>query len=263
MECKHKHKHATLGGFQPLEISKVNFDTSEWCMDPPSHALLPSAPAGRWSPVTTTGYRSCGTSSSRPNRRRTRRSSDTPTASTSHGWVSDWKLCLRDRSSSWAWQSRNVWEQFPAMHRWALQWCVSKAAVWLMDFSHLVNFGHVEPDQRLLSTASSPCATRAGGETHIANLILLFVLFTNSWLRGDDNQYFTFQNWVNTIWNLASSICSMKFNQASGLLWLSMLLYCQTLADKTPNFRDAPTPLAKDLWLVSHILFFAPSKPWN
>lgn len=125
---------------------KVNFDTREWRMDRPPHALLPSAaPAGRWSPVTTTGYRSYGTSSSRPNRRRTRRSSDSPTASSSRGWVCDW-------SGSSAWQSRNVSEQFPVTHRWTLQRCVSRAAVWLMDFSHLVNFGHVEPDQKLLST---------------------------------------------------------------------------------------------------------------
>lgn len=107
--------------------------------------------------------------------------------------------------------------------------------------------------QRLLSTARSPCATQVEGETRIANLMLLFILFTNS-----DSFESKKQNGVDTIWDLAS-VCSVKFNHAL----LSMLLYCQTLADKAPNFRDAPTLLAEDLWLVSHILFFAPSKPWN
>lgn len=92
--------------FLPLKISKVNFDTSEWQMDSTSHTRLPSAPAGRWSPVTTTGYRSCGTSSSRPNRRRTRRSSDTPTASSSRWWVCD---CVTG-ASPWS-RQRSLAEQ--------------------------------------------------------------------------------------------------------------------------------------------------------
>lgn len=161
---KHKREHLSFKVFYlPPKTPKVNFDASAWRMDPPPHALLPSAAAGRCSPVTMTGYRSCGTSSSRPNRRRTRRSSDTPTASSSRGWVCDWSLSVR--SGSAARQSRNVSERFPVTHHWTLEWCASRAAVWLMHFSHLVNFGHVEPDQKLLSTGSSPCGTREEGET--------------------------------------------------------------------------------------------------
>lgn len=45
--CEKKTQAQTRGlrgGFQPLQkkISKANFDTSEWRMDPPSHAPLPS-----------------------------------------------------------------------------------------------------------------------------------------------------------------------------------------------------------------------------
>lgn len=55
---------------------------------PLSYLLCLSSPAVSWLPVTMTGYKSWGTSSSRPNRRRTLRTISTPTVSTSPGWVS-------------------------------------------------------------------------------------------------------------------------------------------------------------------------------
>lgn len=49
--------------------------------------LFLSVAAGRFPPVTMTGYGGWGKSSSRPGRRRTWRTIDTPLASTSRGWV--------------------------------------------------------------------------------------------------------------------------------------------------------------------------------
>lgn len=119
-----------------------------------------SAPSGRCPPVTTTGYRGWGTSSSRPSRRRTWRTSDTPTASASHGWVSDGSPAPSERH--WA---RHIHKRIralktipppPTTHRWTLRRCVSKAAVWLMDFLHSANFSHVALDQKTASYSELP-----------------------------------------------------------------------------------------------------------
>ena len=55
---------------------------------PLSYFLFLSSPAVRWLPVTTTGYRGWGTSSSRPSMR-TSRTLSTPIASPHLGWVSN------------------------------------------------------------------------------------------------------------------------------------------------------------------------------
>lgn len=60
--------------------------SEKWPPNPSSHPLSIPLPAGRWLPVTMTGYRGSGMSSSRPSRRMIWRTIDPPTVSTSPGW---------------------------------------------------------------------------------------------------------------------------------------------------------------------------------
>lgn len=94
---------------------------------PPSHVLCVSLPAVRWPPVTTTGYKGWGTSSSRPGRRKTLRTIGTSTASTSPGWVFDrshqsgTELHRHGKHMVQNTLESELLERFPLMHHWTLR----------------------------------------------------------------------------------------------------------------------------------------------
>lgn len=130
-------------------------------MDPPSHALLPLRSCREMLPSNHDRIQKL-----RHEFQQAKQEEDQEEQRHAYSFNQPWVSVLTGSSSS-AWgaapepgRAETYRRKFPATHCWTLQWCVSRAAVWLMDFSHLVNFGHVEPDQRRLSTASCPSRGR-------------------------------------------------------------------------------------------------------
>lgn len=137
--------------------SKVNFDTSEWRMDPPSHALLPSRSCREMVPSNHDRIQKL-----RHEFQQAKQEEDQEEQrhaySFNQPWVSVWLEALASATGAAALPR-------DAPLGWALQWCVSEAAVWLMDFSRLVNFGHVEPDPGTAFHGPLPArATQVEGE---------------------------------------------------------------------------------------------------
>lgn len=142
------------------EISKVNFDTYKWLMDPPSHAPLPLRPCREMVPSNHDRIQKL-----RHEFQQARQEEDQEEQRHAYSFNQPWVSVLTGSPASARGaapepgRAETYRRKFPATRRWTLRWCVSRAAVWLMDFSHLVNFGHVEPDQRRAFRAAS-CPSR-------------------------------------------------------------------------------------------------------